>query len=348
MLVEEKIKLINDVFAPKTGEKVLFLVDIPHNNIEDNKKWFNRREMAKDWFKLFNKIGEEKEFSVDLKEFYATGTHNTPIPTEIINEVKNSNLVIAMTEYSASSSLLFVIQTDNQITRAVSMPQVEKRMEKTAFKADYTKVKRYANALKDMLNNAVGAKINFSTGDSLYIDLRYRTAFSEAGECTHPGQFINFPSGESYKVPYEATSEEVEKYGKSKTKGVLPVMYDNELVKYVIENNRIIEIIGAGKKAKEMTAFFKYKPSRSNIAELGIGCNPEAIVTGNVLEDEKVGLHIAYGTSTHLKGKIESDTHQDIVYAKDCPVEGTSLTLINKDGSEIELITNSMLRYDLL
>ena len=111
MLVEEKIKLFNDVFAPKNGEKILILIDIPHNDIKDTKKWSDRREMAQDWFNIFNKMGEEKGFSVDWKEFEATGIHNTPIPAEIVNEVKNSNLVIAMTEYSASSSLLLVRKT---------------------------------------------------------------------------------------------------------------------------------------------------------------------------------------------------------------------------------------------
>ena len=55
--------------------------------------------------------------------------------------------------------------------------------------------------------------------------------------------------------------------------------------------------------------FFNENKSRRNIAELGIGCNPWAVVTGNSLEDEKVGLHIAYELSSHLGGKIKSDMH---------------------------------------
>ena len=54
--------MFNDVFAPKSGEKVLFLVDIPHNDIKDNKNWKERRKMAKEWYDTFNEIGKKKIF----------------------------------------------------------------------------------------------------------------------------------------------------------------------------------------------------------------------------------------------------------------------------------------------
>jgi len=345
---EEKIKLFQDVFAPKNGEKVLFLIDTPHDDIKDNKKWRDRRKMAKEWFETFKELGEEEGFTVEMLEFHATGVHNSIISENALDAAKKSDLVIAMTEYSASSSLLPISKTKDNITRGASMPLVEKRMEETAFKADYSKVQTYANAIKVMLDKAIAAEILFSTNDKLYIDLRNRNAFSEAGDCTKAGQFINFPSGEACKAPYEATPDERVKFGKSKTEGIWPVVYDKELVKYRVRNNRIVEIIGDGKKSEEMRSFFNENESRRNIAELGIGCNPKAVVTGNPLEDEKVGLHIAYGMSTHLGGKVKSDIHFDIIHAKDCPTEGKTLTLINKDGTKTQIIKDAKLRYDLL
>jgi len=347
MNYKEKVKMFKDVFSPKSGEKVLFLTDIPHDNIKDNESWKGRREMAQEWYDTFRKMGAETGFSVDMLTYKATGMHNSSIPDDIIDAASKSNLVIAMTEYSASAPLMTVIKTKNNVTRCASMPLVEKRMEETAFKADYSEIKRYASAIKKMLDKAVGADIIFSTGDKLYIDLRHRIAFLEAGDCTKVGQFINFPSGEAWKAPYEAAKDEVGKFGESKTEGIWPVMYDGELVKYIIKNNRIDEIIGKGKKAEEMHLFFNKNDTRRNLAELGIGCNPKAVVTGNLLEDEKVGLHIAYGLSDHLGGKVKSDMHMDIIYAKGCPIEGTTLNLIDKDGKKIELIRNAMLRYDL-
>ncbi|EMR73755.1 hypothetical protein MBGDN05_00472 [Thermoplasmatales archaeon SCGC AB-539-N05] len=345
---EEKIKMFNDVFAPKAGEKVLFLVDTPHDNLKDSIVWEDRRKMAKEWYDIFKEMGEQKGFMVDLMEYPATGLHNSIIPKDIIDLACKSNLVIAITEFSASSSLVN-IANKSSITRCTSMPMVERRMEQTAFKADYSEVQRHAAALEKILNNAMSADVTFSTGDTLHVDLRYRTAKREAGDCSKLGQLINFPSGEAWKVPYEATPDEIGKFGKSKTEGIQPVSIDGELMKFKIKNNKIIEIDGEGRKAEEMRSFFNENESRRNIAEFAFGCNQKAVVTGNKLEDEKAsGLHIGYAMSTQLGGKVESDMHEDIIYAKGCPVEATKVILTNKDGAKTEVIRDSIIRYELL
>jgi hypothetical protein len=182
MKLEEKIKMFNNVFAPKSGEKVLFLIDMPHDNIKDSDMWKERREMAQEWYNIFKEMGAEAGFSVNIMEYESTGMANAPIPQEIIDTVCKSNLVIAMTEHSASSSLVSICYTEGNITRCCSMPGVEKRMEKTAFKANYVKVQMYASAIERILNDAAGAEVSFSTGDNLYIDLRNRVAESESSD----------------------------------------------------------------------------------------------------------------------------------------------------------------------
>ncbi len=348
MNIKKKIKMFNNVFAPRRGEKVLFLIDIPHNNFKDNYKWKERRKMAHEWYEIFKEMGEKEDFYVSLNEYKATGIHNSPVSQKILNIAAKADLVLVMTEFSATSSFVTAFRNKDSKTRGASMPMIEKRMEDTALNADYILIQKYAIAIEKMLNNAIGAEVIFSTGDTLFLDLRNRIALSDKGECVKPGQFINFPSGEACKVPYEAVSDEKEEFGESKTAGILPVAYDKEIVKFIIKNNTIINVIGNSIKAQVMRDFFNENPTRANIAELGIGCNPKAVITGNVLEDEKVGLHIAYGMSYHLGGKIKSDMHQDICYSKGCPVEGITLILINKDDSRIQLIQDAMLNYDLL
>ncbi|KYK19976.1 hypothetical protein AYK24_04505 [Thermoplasmatales archaeon SG8-52-4] len=349
MRIDEKLKMFEDVFAPKSGEKVLVLVDIPHNDILDNETWKKRREMAVDWYESFKEMGKKIGFTVDFQKYNATGLQNTPIPQEILDEASNANLVIAMTEFSGSSSFITLCNKKSNNIRIVSMPMVEKRMEKTAFRANYSEVNTYAKSIKNMLTRAVGAEIIFSTGDTLYIDLRNRKGMADKGDCSKKGQFINFPSGEGFIAPYEGTSDEIKKFGESKTKGILPDNQHGSLLKYRVEKNKIIDVIGNSKKAEERREFFNKNDTRRNIAELGIGCNPRAVVTGNILEDEKVGgLHIAYGNSNHLGGKTKSDLHIDICFPKGLPAEAKTLMLINEDSSKIELIRNSRLRYELL
>ena len=344
----ERKKLIDDVFEPKSGEKIIIIVDLPHDYIVDTASWSDRRKFAADWFQTLKSMGEEKGFYVDFLEYLATGKHNGPIPKIVKNKIKKSNLFFAMTEFSATSSLVTICYDKESRTRGASMPRVERRMEETALNADYTKIHRYAINLKNILDNSIAAEIYFSTGEKIFIDLRNRKAGADTGSCKEAGQIINFPSGEAWKVPYEGTSDESKKFGPSKTQGVLPVLYDKEYLKYVVKENQISEIFGEGKIASKMKDLFNENKSRRNIAEFGIGCNPCAVVTGNILEDEKAGLHIAYGTSKHIGGNISSDLHQDICYSKGCPIEAFSVVLTNKNGSKIQIIKNSELQYELL
>ena len=43
---KERIKMFREVFAPQPGEKVLFLVDVPHDNIKNLDIWKDRREIV--------------------------------------------------------------------------------------------------------------------------------------------------------------------------------------------------------------------------------------------------------------------------------------------------------------
>jgi len=344
---EERIKMFKDVFAPKSGEKILVIYDIPHGKIIDNDGWKVRREMANEWYETFKKMGASEGFSVDISNYNSSGLHNTLLSKDIIDKISKYNLVLAFMEFSISSTLVEIVRSKECITRAAGL-HPDRRMEDGVFKANYSEVRNYAISIKKMLDKAIGAEINFSTRDYLFIDLRNRKAYADEGDCTKACQYINFPSGEGFIAPYEGVSEEIHEFGKSKTEGVWPVFYKGELLKFIVKNNRIITIEGEGAIADEVRKFYSENDTRRNVAELGIGCNPKAVVTGNVIEDEKVGLHIAYGASTHFGGKVQSDTHLDIVYAKGCPIEGTTLTLINRDGSTTELIKDAMLRYELL
>ena len=73
---------------------------------------------------------------------------------------------------------------------------------------------------------------------------------------------------------------------------------------YKVRENKIVEVVGDGPQAAKQREYFGVDPARCNICELGLGTNDKAVVTGNILEDEKAsGFHWAYGQSDHIGGE---------------------------------------------
>jgi leucyl aminopeptidase (aminopeptidase T) len=66
-------------------------------------------------------------------------------------------------------------------------------------------------------------------------------------------------------------------------------------------------------------------PNCFNVAELGVGLNPNARLTGAMLDDEGVlgTIHIGIGTSFTLGGEVIAPTHYDLLmWAPTIEVDG--------------------------
>lgn len=355
-------KLIIDVFDPQPGEKVLIVIDLPHGELTDQEEWMERRKMAEEWRGAFEGLAERLDLSVHpLLTYAATGSNNAPLPEEGEMEgqkvrfdeiLADTNIAVALTEWSATAPLIGFTQKLPQL-RAASMPRVLRSMEETALAADYREVARKSHILADKLKTSTGARVEFSTGHQLYFDLRHREGEADDGQL-HADKagirLINLPSGEAFSAPYEGELEG----DPSRTEGTIPVMYDDELVLLEVRENRILEVVGDGPQAVEKREYFAGDEGRRNIAELGLGCNDKAVISGSVLEDEKVlGMHWAYGLSSHLGGTVGVDAfgdpsravHQDIVYPKGGAIEISSLVLEYEDGTSEEIIRDG--RYTI-
>jgi len=55
MRTEDKIKMFNDVFAPKKDEKILFLIDKPHDDINETRSGLNEGKWSKIGIRLLKK-----------------------------------------------------------------------------------------------------------------------------------------------------------------------------------------------------------------------------------------------------------------------------------------------------
>ncbi len=347
-------KLLIDVFNPQPGETVLVMFDTPHGKFVDYPGWEDRRQMAQEWHAAFNSLAEKLGFTVlPVYSFQATGVRSGAFPErgflgvkEVeLNEVMGSvNIAVALTEYAPTGPLIEYSQTYPDF-RAASMPIVHRGMQSTALSADYTEVARKAQILKERLNKSVAARVIFSTGHKFYFDLRYREAHADDGQlhANREGmRVINLPSGEAYIVPYEG-----EFAGEpSQTAGEIPFWCGDGITVFHVERNRIQEVTGESPCAEGLRNTIYSDEGLRNVAELGLGVNEAAVVTGNILEDEKVfGLHWAFGLSQALGGVTGPDDfenpnqayHRDLVYPRGGDIEVSELTLEYEDGSS-ELI----------
>jgi hypothetical protein len=341
-------RLLTGVFETQPGEEVVVACDMPHGALTDHAAWQERRGMAAEWRAAFENLGRKGEFTIlPLLEYPATGVHGADLPVsgtlggepaEIEAVLLSSTLAVFLTQYSATAALDGFCRRKKDF-RAASLPGLERRMEKTALDADYREVARRCRILDDAMRDADHLVVKFSSGEVCTFDLRYRRPEVDDGYLPRfkPGdRIINLPSGETFIVPYEG-----ERSGEpSRTAGKLPVAIGSEHVVLEVEQNRILRVQGNGPGAARFREIFATDPARANIAEVAFGCNDRAVVTGNVLEDEKAGFHWAYGRSDHLGGTVgvaaflrpDTVVHQDTVYAKGNPIQVTEATVIGPRG----------------
>jgi hypothetical protein len=344
-------KLLTDVFCTERGEVVLVACDLPHDSIADNAKWKDRRAMAAEWREAFAGLGGSGGFEVrPLLTFAATGANGADLPAsatlggaevEMDQALLGCSLALFLTEFSATAALDGYCRRKTDF-RAASLPGLERRMEQSALSADYGEVARRCAILDDVLNDADLLEVRFSTGQRCVFDLRWRKAEVDDGYLPRGKQgdrIINLPSGETFIVPYEG-----EKAGEaSRTEGELPVEVAGERVVLSVRANRIQKVEGSGPGAGALRTLFAADPARANIAEVAFGCNDWAVVTGNVLEDEKAGFHWAYGRSDHLGGTVGvkaflapgNVVHQDIVYAKGNAIQVAEATVVGPRGRRL-------------
>jgi aminopeptidase len=129
------------------------------------------------------------------------------------------------------------------------------------------------------------------------------------------GQWGNLPAGEVYTSPLEGTGE---------GQLVAPAGWHPNQTQDMIfrfKQGRVVELLGGGtvgdkfRRLLDLASDDPIRSARGNLAELGIGTNPNARKPDNVLEAEKIKgtIHIAIGDNKHMGGQVESDLHEDFV-----------------------------------
>ncbi|MBN2246539.1 MAG: hypothetical protein JW755_11915 [Candidatus Aminicenantes bacterium] len=324
---KDLINLIDSVFPYLPGDQELaIMVDIPRNSTNDNSNWRRRRKLAQEWAAFLN--SEKKSLhlesikliaypdvgsnNADLPE-YAYSIHKTlPSSSDLLDPsgkkisfkdlFNSAQLIIAPTEYSTTAPLKIAAKQFG--FRAATMPGFSAAMI-PALKIDYNEVNRRVLLVKNKLDKAVSAEVVFLIDSekphTMFFDLRYRKAHASSGKFPERGTAGNVPSGEAYIVPYEGERKEI-----SQTNGILPVQIEKEIVLFKVKQNRALLAEGASKEAQLEDQHLKKDPAYGNMAELGFGVLADFGIQpiNEILLDEKLGFHVAFGRSEHFGGII--------------------------------------------
>ncbi len=194
--------------------------------------------------------------------------------------------------------------------RIGSLPGVTEDMLTRLMTSDLSEVRRRGWALSGVLNGGAEARITCRHGSDLRLGLEGRMSIVDAGELGNRGAFGNLPCGEAFIAPVEGTAE-----GTLVVDGsIAEVGLLETPTSLTVRDGHLSDTTGSdGAALLEMLA--AHGGDGTNVAELGIGTNEEALLTGNVLEDEKIlgTCHVAFGASAAIGGTVQVPIHLDCV-----------------------------------
>ncbi len=306
-----KIAVI-DCMAVKEGENVLVITDEPSRKIG-----YALWEASRD-------AGAE----ASIIEIIPRKSNGEEPPAYVAELMKLVDVILIPTSKSLS-------HTDSRRSackagvRIATLPGITEDMMVRTLNADYDAIAKRSDALAAIISKASNVRVTSEKGTDINLVVEGREGQSDTGRNHNPGDFSNLPAGEAYVAPLEGKSEGVVVFdGSMAGVGILK----DEVIKVKVEEGFATEITG-GKGAERLVSIMEpHGKLAFNLAELGIGTHDKALITGHVLEDEKVigTIHIAFGDNKSMGGTVRVPSHLDgVVMNPSVTADGE---LIMKDG----------------
>lgn len=295
----------------KPGEKVLIIVDEP------------KRDIGQVLFAQASRMQAE----VMMVEMLPRDNHGVEPPEAVAQAMLFADVVIIPTSKSLTHTAARR-KANEKGARIATMPDITADMMARTLSGNYAEIAERCRKYADLLTPAREAHVVSPAGTDLKFSIRGRKGLADTGIIHLPGDFSNLPAGEAYVSPLEGTAN-----GKLVVDGSMAgIGILEEPIVMTVEEGYATEITG-GKEAKKLESIVgRYGREARNIAELGIGLNEFAQITGYVLEDEKVmgTIHIAIGDNSNFGGTVSVPSHLDGVLLK--PTLSIDGRVIIKDG----------------
>jgi leucyl aminopeptidase (aminopeptidase T) len=228
-------------------------------------------------------------------------------PESVAGALKCCDVFIAPTTRSLSHTRARKQATDNG-ARGATMPGVTEEMLARTMSIDFETMAARSQAVASLLTTADAARLTCPLGTDFRLELTGRDGISDDGQLTARGAFGNLPCGEGFIAPLSGEGQIVV------TATIASLGVAEEPVTLTVEQGRLVRAAnGLGPRFFELLTAAGERGT--NLAELGIGTNDKAELTGRVLEDEKIfgTVHVAFGASAGIGGTVSVPIHLDVV-----------------------------------
>jgi leucyl aminopeptidase (aminopeptidase T) len=186
--------------------------------------------------------------------------------------------------------------------RIATLPGITEDMMIRCLAADYNAIAERSHKLAAALESGTEVYVTSPAGTDIRLLRGDRHAKPDTGFYHQPGEYGNLPAGETFFAPIEGSAQGVIVFDGAMA-GVGKV---RKPIRMVVRDGLAVEITG-GPEAQQLNEIIAPLGSAGrNIAELGIGTNHRAKITGVILEDEKVlgTVHLALGDNMSMGGTV--------------------------------------------
>lgn len=248
-------------------------------------------------------------YSKQVTQLMITGmTENAQEPPDdIAKAISDTDIAIFVTRYSLSHTQARLTASAKG-TRTVSMPGITVEMMHRAIPVDYDAMARESETLANLLTKGSTVRITSKVGTDISLSIKGRSGEPDTGLVRYPGDFVNLPAGEAFIAPIENQTNGIIVFD-----GAVANIDLDKLIIIQVKNGRIIKISG-GRAARQFEKNVIAAGDSARVAcEVGIGTNPKAILSPEVLESEKVRgtCHIAFGKNDTFGGTNDTPFHAD-------------------------------------
>jgi leucyl aminopeptidase (aminopeptidase T) len=282
--------IIHRCLGVKAGEEVLVIVDPPKVTIGEALREEALRAGA----------------DCVLAEMEERETDGSEPPRSLAAALTACDVFIAPTTRSLSHTRARK-RASEAGARGATMPGVSSEMLARVMAGDFERMVARSRAVANLLGRGAEARLTCPRGSDAALDLSGRPGMPDDGEILHPGAFGNLPCGEGFIAPLSGEGQIV-----AASVGSLGISEEPAML--TVRDGRLVGAQG-GLGPALLTRLRRHGELGTNLAELGVGTNDRARLTGDVLEDEKIlgTVHVAFGASAAIGGTVAVPIHLDVV-----------------------------------